>query len=675
MARTAFHDANNRTQHRIAILGAGKMARHHARAIQRIPGVQLVAVADPTRAALELFGQVAPEVAVYSDFDTLFSAEHPDVVHVCTPLATHAALAKMALNRGAHVYVEKPFVESVVTAEQIIESACSASRRVCSGHQLLFEAPARRAIDLVPALGRIVHVESYFSFRASRRSSDGRIPLPSDLQLLDILPHPVYLLLHFLKSATQGVSTLTALDLGPGGTIHAQVQRGNVTGTMVVSLEARPIESYVRVVGTNGVIAADFVRGIVLRQIGPGTSGIDKVLAPYRTVSQLLFGTSWALAERFLKKQRSYPGLVEIFRAFYDEIRGAGAQPVTPDSILETTRIWERVQQAIREEGDRSPAEGVRPQTQVVAVTGGTGLLGREVAAVLVGRGHRVRVICRRRPAQWERLPGVEYVLADLGQPFGREVLDEVQTVIHCAAETAGGKQEHQRNSIGSVEHVLRAAAAAGAQRLLHVSSLSVLAGGERDSPLSEESPLEKDGQALGPYAWGKLESERTAVLLGRQLGLQVKVVRPSALVDYRDFDPPGRLGRRLGNLFVAVGLPNERLGVVGLEFAARTLVWIHEHFEEAPAILNVIDPERPRKRELVALLRRNNPDLTVLWLPMFVLVPLSWAAMALQRILRPGTPAINVAKVFAERHYDSRRITALARRILADNRPDATAN
>jgi hypothetical protein len=162
----------------------------------------------------------------------------------------------------------------------------------------------------------------------------------------------------------------------------------------------------------------------------------------------------------------------------------------------------------------------------------------------------------------------------------------------------------------------------------------------------------------------GKLESERLARTLGSELGLAVKVVRPGALVDYAEFEPPGRLGKRIGNFFVAVGSPGDRLGIADVAFASRVLAWIAENFEEAPDVLNLIAPELPAKRDLLARLRRTNPNLSVFWLPRPVLIPLSWTAFLLQKLLRPGRPAMSLARVFAVQAYDTAGITQLAARI-----------
>jgi nucleoside-diphosphate-sugar epimerase len=242
------------------------------------------------------------------------------------------------------------------------------------------------------------------------------------------------------------------------------------------------------------------------------------------------------------------------------------------------------------------------------------------------------------------------------------------QAVIHCAAETAGRWEQHQKNSVNATEQVIRAAASAGVKRFVHVSSISVLAVPARGERLTDDGAIESNSRSGGPNAWGKIESERLAVALCKDFGIDLRIARPSAIVDYRRFDPPGLLGRRVGNIFVAVGLPKHQLGVVDVVFAAQTISWITRHFENAPSVLNLFEPELPTKRELLTRLKRSNPNLTIVWLLPPVLVPLSWFALGLQKLLRPGRPALNLAQMFARLRYDTTRIGALAPAILAES-------
>src|SRR5437667_138521 len=176
------------------------MALHHARAIARSGGLaQLVAVADPVPASLASVRQASLGVREFPSLEELLATVAVDVVHVCTPANTHATLARAALGAGCHVYVEKPFAESTVAAEQVLSLASRQGLQVCPGHQCLFERPAVRAQALLPYLGDVVHVESFFAFTPAGPRPTGTAPLAPHHQLLDILPHPVYLLEHFLR--------------------------------------------------------------------------------------------------------------------------------------------------------------------------------------------------------------------------------------------------------------------------------------------------------------------------------------------------------------------------------------------------------------------------------------------------------------------------------------------
>jgi predicted dehydrogenase/nucleoside-diphosphate-sugar epimerase len=605
---------------------------------------------------------IAPGIKGYRTPEELLAAERPDVVHIITPPASHAPLAALALKAGSHIYVEKPFTERVEDAQRILDEAGARKLLVCAGHQLLYEPPTRVLVEFLASIGKVVHVESYFSFRTVRHAPGGRTVLRADHQLLDILPHPVYLLLRVLELAGEGTVELVSLEVSQAGTVHALVRRGGVTGTLVVTLEGRPVESYLRVVGKNGSLFADYVRSTTQRAIGPGSSGIDKLFAPYRQAWQLLSGTTAAMANRFLKRQRSYPGLAELFSAFYEAVRSGTPSPLSPESLLETVRICDRVAQSLKAAELKALAAAAPKAVEErgCLVTGGTGFLGKEIVRALLARGRPVRVVARREPSPWERIAGVEYVVANVASGAAASLFKGVDTVIHAAAETAGGWEEHQRNSLDATEHILRGAAAAGISHFLHVSSLAVLAQGDGRA-IGDDHPLEPNSKGSGPYVWGKLESEKLAVRLGQELGISVKVVRPGALVDYRDFEPPGRLGKRLGNIFVAVGSSGDRLGVVDVGFSGRFLAWTIDRWDSVPSRLNLLDPVSPTKRELLERLRKSNPDLMVLWLPTALLVPLSWMATLAQKLLRPGKPAINVAKVFSVLPYDTSMIARLA--------------
>ncbi|MCP9476102.1 MAG: Gfo/Idh/MocA family oxidoreductase, partial [Nitrospira sp.] len=147
----------------VALIGCGKMAVHHAKAIKACGGGRIVGLADPSGDRSKLDGLVPRDVPFFTSAADLLKTVKPTVAHIITPPATHADLALLCLEHGSHVYVEKPFTLRLSEANTVLEAAQKTGRLVCAGHQLLYEHPARALLDSLPLIGRVVHVESYFS--------------------------------------------------------------------------------------------------------------------------------------------------------------------------------------------------------------------------------------------------------------------------------------------------------------------------------------------------------------------------------------------------------------------------------------------------------------------------------------------------------------------------------
>lgn len=112
-----------------------------------------------------------------------------------------------------------------------------------------------------------------------------------------------------------------------------------------------------------------------------------------------------------------------------------------------------------------------------IAITGGTGFIGRHLAAALAGRGHQVVLVARgldRRDEAVRRLPGVTFLAAPVGDATAlREGFAGCTAVAHCAGiNRERGDQTYARVHVHGTEHVLQAARAAGVQRIALVSFL-----------------------------------------------------------------------------------------------------------------------------------------------------------------------------------------------------------
>src|SRR5258705_1861018 len=147
---------------RIAFIGAGQMAGHHLQALSRVPTRHsVVGVADVRAATAREFAQRAGTRA-FASISELLAQARPEIVHVCTSAGGHFEPARQALLAGAHVYVEKPFVETPAEAETLFQLARERGLLICSGHQLLRDPAYQRLMLTASELEPVTHVDSYF---------------------------------------------------------------------------------------------------------------------------------------------------------------------------------------------------------------------------------------------------------------------------------------------------------------------------------------------------------------------------------------------------------------------------------------------------------------------------------------------------------------------------------
>src|SRR5262245_26400570 len=75
---------------RIALIGCGKMAINHVKAIHTCPGAQIVGVADPQGVPARLQALLPASATWFATAEDMLDAARPDVVHIVTPPSTHA---------------------------------------------------------------------------------------------------------------------------------------------------------------------------------------------------------------------------------------------------------------------------------------------------------------------------------------------------------------------------------------------------------------------------------------------------------------------------------------------------------------------------------------------------------------------------------------------------------
>src|SRR5471030_993525 len=113
------------------------MGRVHLEALRRVQGVDVVAIWGRRLEAAEKLG-LGFGVEAVEDYRVLLGDQDLDAVHICTPNAAHAPMAKEALKAGKHVLCEKPLAVSVEQAAELVRLAEERGLRNCVCHNLRY---------------------------------------------------------------------------------------------------------------------------------------------------------------------------------------------------------------------------------------------------------------------------------------------------------------------------------------------------------------------------------------------------------------------------------------------------------------------------------------------------------------------------------------------------------
>lgn len=181
-------------------------------------------------------------------------------------------------------------------------------------------------------------------------------------------------------------------------------------------------------------------------------------------------------------------------------------------------------------------------------VTGGAGFIGSHLVGLLVESGRRVRVV-EKPGADASHLPDVvEVVRADIRDRDSLpSAMRGARWVYHLAANPnlwAPDPAEFDRVNFRGTVNVIDAGLAAGAERILHTSTESILTKAGAGAMIDEDAVIEPE-DTVGPYCRSKLMAERYAFEMAER-GHPVVVANPTMPVGPGDrgLSPPTRLIR-----------------------------------------------------------------------------------------------------------------------------------
>lgn len=307
---------------RVAIVGAGLMGRRHADAVARTGG-RVVAVVD---ARIERARRLAGVGEGFRSLDDLDSRMSLDVVHICTPLATHVELAEQALMLGAHVVVEKPLAADADSTAALLAVARERRLLLVPVHQFVFQRGVRRLLSGRDRFGTLVRCV----FEAVTAGAE-RMALDPDDLVADILPHPLAL---FSRLTESGLAEAEWVVLRPtSGELRALTDVAGTTFEIVISTHGRPTRATLDVLGTTASAHADLFHGFAVIEPGSATRG-RKLARPFALAGATLGRASANLAQRGLSREVAYPGLRELVRSTHEAIAAGKPSPIDEREII-----------------------------------------------------------------------------------------------------------------------------------------------------------------------------------------------------------------------------------------------------------------------------------------------------------------------------------------------------
>jgi len=252
---------------RVAVVGLGKMGMSHYAIVNAHPDVQIVAVCDGSSYITDVLEKYTG-VKTFSDFGQMLAKVEMDAVIIATPSKAHASMVKACLEKGIHVFCEKPFTLDPADAQELTALAKIKGLVNQVGYHYRFVGAfqeVKRLLD-AKAIGQVTHVlaEAYgpvvlrpkgSTWRTKREEGGGC--------LYDYAAHPLNLLNWYfgMPTAVGGTVLNSIFSKDTDDEVYATLHfGGGLSAQLSVNWSDeshRKMSTKLTLLGTNGRIVAD----------------------------------------------------------------------------------------------------------------------------------------------------------------------------------------------------------------------------------------------------------------------------------------------------------------------------------------------------------------------------------------------------------------------------------
>jgi predicted dehydrogenase len=184
----------------VGVIGYGYWGPNIVRNFFATADCTVKSVADGRPERLNALAKIFPSIQGVKDGNDIINSKDIDAVVIATPVFTHFALAKRALENGKHVLIEKPMTASVTEADELINLAAQKGLTLMADHTFLYTGAVEKMKEIIDT--EVIGKPLYFD---SARINLGLFQ-PDVNVLWDLAPHDISILTYLIADTPESIN-------------------------------------------------------------------------------------------------------------------------------------------------------------------------------------------------------------------------------------------------------------------------------------------------------------------------------------------------------------------------------------------------------------------------------------------------------------------------------------
>ncbi|MAW67672.1 MAG: oxidoreductase [Flavobacteriales bacterium] len=179
---------------KVGVVGCGHLGKIHIKLLIQSKNYSLSGIYDSNSKISEL-AALDFKCKAYQTFESML--EEIDVLDIVTPTPSHFEYAKIAIEKGIHVFIEKPVCSNIFESNELINISKSHDVKIQVGHVERFN-PAYTAVE--KNINKPMFIESHRLAKFNPRGTDVSV-------VLDLMIHDIDIILNSVKSNVKQISS------------------------------------------------------------------------------------------------------------------------------------------------------------------------------------------------------------------------------------------------------------------------------------------------------------------------------------------------------------------------------------------------------------------------------------------------------------------------------------